>query len=277
MALFCTPTKLEFITMFEGTLSKMVVAATQPVSYELPLSSQLVPLNPYLGQTIELQFNGEIYCVNCDGYCYPCMQRLARADLCIVKPERCHFHLGSCREPEWGQSYCMIPHCVYLANSSGIKVGITRKNQVATRWIDQGAVAALPFFEVSTRRISGLLEVAISKHVADKTNWRKMLMGNNEPIDLFEYKNELVEKLHDDIAVIREQFGEGSIKDLPSASIVEFSYPVLHYPQKVSSLSFDKHPQIKSKLLGIKGQYLIFEAGVINIRKHSGYKIALNV
>ncbi len=272
--------------IFDGTLSKMVVSATQPVNYELPLSSQLLPLNPYLGQTIELQFSGEIYCVNCasrikksyqDGYCFPCMQRLARADLCIVKPERCHFHLGSCREPEWGQSYCMIPHCVYLANASGIKVGITRKSQVSTRWIDQGAIAALPFFEVTTRRISGLLEVAIAKHVADKTNWRKMLMGNNEPVNLMEYKAELISKLHDDVANIRSQFGEESIKELHNAAVVEFSYPVLHYPQKITSLSFDKQPQIKSKLLGIKGQYLIFEAGVINIRKHSGYKITLVV
>lgn len=270
----------------DGTLSKMVVNATAPVSYELPLSSQLIPLNPYLGQTIDLEFSGEIYCVNCstrikksyqDGYCFPCMQRLARADLCIVKPERCHFHLGSCREPEWGQSYCMIPHCVYLANASGIKVGITRKNQVSTRWINQGAIAALPFFEVTTRRVSGFLEVAIAKHVADKTNWRKMLMGNNDPVDLKEYKTQLVAKLHDDIDVIREQFGHESIKELPSADIVEFHYPVLEYPQKVTSLSFDKQPQIKSKLLGIKGQYLILEAGVINIRKHSGYKISLTI
>jgi len=272
--------------ILDGTLSKMVVSATQPISYQLPLSSNLVPLNPYLGQTLRLQFSGEIYCMNCTirikksyqgGYCFPCMRRLARTDLCIVKPERCHFHLGSCREPEWGQSYCMIPHCVYLANSSGIKVGITRKNQVATRWIDQGAIAALPFFEVTTRRVSGLLEVAIAQHVNDKTNWRKMLMGNNEPIHLIEYKTELVAKLHDDIAAIREQFGEECIKELPNADIVEFSYPVLQYPQKVTSLSLDKQPDIKSKLLGIKGQYLIFEAGVINIRKYSGYKISLDV
>ncbi|MGE3318764.1 MAG: DUF2797 domain-containing protein [Candidatus Berkiella sp.] len=267
-----------------GTLSKMVVSATQPVSYQLPLSDHLVPLNDYLGQTLHLKFTGDIYCINCDtrikksyqdGYCFPCVQRLARADLCIVKPERCHFHLGTCKEPEWGQSHCMIPHCVYLANSSGIKVGITRKTQVATRWIDQGAIAALPFFEVATRRVSGLLEVAIAKHVADKTNWRKMLMGHNEPIDLIEYRTQLMGKLSDDIAKIHEQFGQQSIKVLEDATVVELSYPVLAYPQKVTSLSFDKHPSIQSKLLGIKGQYLIFEAGVINIRKHSGYKIVL--
>lgn len=269
-----------------GTLSKMVVSATQPVSYQLPLSDHLVPLNDYLGQTLNLNFTGAIFCTNCDtrikksyqdGYCFPCVQRLARADLCIVKPERCHFHLGTCKEPQWGQSHCMIPHCVYLANASGIKVGITRKTQVATRWIDQGAVAALPFFEVTTRRVSGLLEVAIAKHVADKTNWRKMLMGNNEPIDLLAYRAQLLNKLSDDIAAIREQFGVESIKVLENPEVVELHYPVLQYPQKVTSLSFDKNPAIKSKLLGIKGQYLIFEAGVINIRKHSGYQIELAV
>lgn len=268
--------------ILEGTLAKMVVSATQPVSYQLPLSSFLAPLNAHLGKTLKLEFSGEIYCMGCqsrikksyqDGYCFPCTQRLARCDLCIVKPERCHFHLGTCREPQWGQTHCMIPHCVYLANASGIKVGITRKTQLPTRWIDQGAVAALPIFEVATRRVSGLLEVAIAKHVSDKTNWRRMLMGANEPVDLLAYRNELLIKLADDIADIRQQFGQESIVLLEEATLHEFTYPVLQYPAKVSSLSFDKHPKIQSALLGIKGQYLIFEEGVINIRKHSGYKL----
>lgn len=271
--------------IFEGSLSKMVADATQPtISYQLPLSAHLISLNPYLGQTLQLTFMDEIVCVSCasrikksyqNGYCFACTQRLAHCDLCIVKPERCHFHLDTCREPQWGQSHCMIPHCVYLANASGIKVGITRKTQIPTRWIDQGAIAALPLFEVATRRISGFLEVAIAKHVPDKTNWRRMLMGNNEPLDLLQFKNDLLDKVAEHIVQIRQQFGEESIKIIDNATMTHLNYPVVEYPQKVSSLSFDKKSEIHSQLLGIKGQYLIFAEGVINIRKHTGYKIRL--
>lgn len=272
--------------IFEGILSKMVAQAEQPVSYQLPLSNHLISLNAYLGQTIQLSFSGEIVCIGCqkrikksyqEGYCFPCTQRLARSDLCIVKPERCHFHLGTCREPEWGQAHCMIPHCVYLANASGIKVGITRKTQIPTRWIDQGAVAALPVFQVATRRVSGLLEVAIAKHMSDKTNWRRMLMGNNEPIDLLQARTELLEKVASDVAAIRAQFGDSSIMIIDNPVVTHLEYPVLQYPQKITSLSFDKYPQLISQLLGIKGQYLILADGVINMRKHSGYKLSLQI
>ncbi|MCS5711862.1 DUF2797 domain-containing protein [Candidatus Berkiella aquae] len=271
--------------IFDGVLSKMVADTTQStISYQLPLSSNLIPLNPYLGKTLQLTFTGEIVCVGCtavirksyqNGYCFPCTQRLANCDLCIVKPERCHFHLDTCREPQWGQSYCMTSHYVYLANASGIKVGITRKTQIPTRWIDQGAVAGLPLLEVATRRISGFIEVAIAKHVPDKTNWRRMLMGNHESVDLMQFKKDLLDKVAKDIEQIRQQFGQDSIKTMDDAQIMQLDYPVLQYPAKVTSLSLDKKMEINSTLLGIKGQYLIFADGVINIRKYSGYKIRL--
>jgi hypothetical protein len=68
--------------------------------------------------------------------------------MCILKPEQCHYEAGTCREPEWGLAQCFKPHYVYLANSSGIKVGITRESQIPIRWIDQGAVQALPIMKV---------------------------------------------------------------------------------------------------------------------------------
>ncbi|HRE32219.1 MAG TPA: DUF2797 domain-containing protein, partial [Candidatus Berkiella sp.] len=135
--------------------------------------------------------------------------------------------------------------------------------------------AGLPLFEVATRRISGFIEVAIAKHVPDKTNWRRMLMSNHESVDLLQFKNDLLEKVAKDIEQIRQQFGQESIKTIDDATIMHLDYPVLQYPQKVTSLSFDKQMNINSKLLGIKGQYLIFADGVINIRKYSGYKIRL--
>jgi len=190
----------------------------------------------------------------------------------IVKPERCHYHLGTCREPEWGLSHCMIPHVVYLSNASGIKVGITRGSQIPTRWIDQGAIAALPLFEVASRRVSGFVEIAISKYISDKTNWRKML-SDHQPIDLVIHQKQLLEKIQNDLKPVYEQFGENAIKLVNNPPIAQFTYPVLEYPSKILSLSFDKMDNIRGRLMGIKGQYLILDCGVINIRRHSGYRI----
>lgn len=269
--------------MLVGNISKMVVQASTPVSYSLPLNSDLLPLNGFLGKTLKLQFMQKINCVACanpikksyqDGYCFPCTQKLAQADLCIVKPERCHFHLGTCREPQWGQNHCMVPHIVYLSNASGIKVGITRKTNIPARWIDQGAISALSLYEVSSRRVSGLVEVVLTKYIADKTNWRKMLTGEDATIDLLQERENILMKSENDFTHIYELFGNDAIKLIPNPQIVQLQYPILEYPTKVSSLSFDKTNIIEGTLLGIKGQYLMFDIGVLNIRKHSGYVIA---
>ncbi len=264
----------------------MLVKPTVPVTYELPLGQDSFPLNPCLGKTLRLQFTHQINCVACsreikksyqNGYCFPCTQKLAQCDFCIIKPERCHFHLGTCREPEWGQSHCMIPHIVYLANASGVKVGITRQTQVPTRWIDQGAIAALPLFEVPTRRISGLIEVVIAKLVSDKTNWRLMLSSRVENIDLMAERERLLNQsvLQSGLINIQTEFGQDAVKLITTPSLYQFEYPVMAYPEKIVSLSFDKTDLISGTLMGIKGQYLIFDTGVINMRKHSGYKIEI--
>ena len=153
-------------------------------NYHLPLGDSNIDMNALVGKHIELTFNQIIICSNCgkktnksfsQGYCFPCARSLARCDMCIMKPETCHHHLGTCREPEWGLSNCFLPHIIYLANSSGIKVGITRKTNTPGRWIDQGAISAIPILEVGSRIDSGLVEVALKSFVADKTNWRNML------------------------------------------------------------------------------------------------------
>ncbi len=271
--------------MLDGNVSKMVAQAASPVSYALPLNKELYPLNCFLGKTLKLQFMQKINCVACgvsikksyqDGYCFPCTQKLAQSDLCIVKPERCHFHLGTCREPQWGEKHCMVPHIVYLANASGIKVGITRKTNIPARWIDQGAISALALYEVTNRRVSGLVEVAIAKYVADKTNWRKMLTGENDTINLLQERENILIQTENDFEHIYAQFGNESIKLLPNPKIVNLQYPILEYPTKVTSLSFDKTPTIEGTLLGIKGQYLIFDKGVLNVRKHSGYVLSVD-
>jgi len=270
-----------------GNISKMVVKATTPVSYALPFNNnELVAINPFLGKTLKLQFNHKINCVACglsikksyqDGYCFPCTQKLAQCDFCILKPERCHFHLGTCRAPEWGQTHCMIPHVVYLANASGVKVGITRATQVPTRWIDQGAIAALPIFEVPTRRVSGYVEVIMAKYISDKTNWRRMLTGHDETINLNFARENILTEIKNDLDSVYQQFGKDALKLNENPTVFQFEYPVIAYPSKITSLSFDKTPLIEGTLMGIKGQYLIFDIGVINMRKHSGYVVEMNI
>jgi len=264
----------------------MRTALDTPVRYELILGETATPLNPVIGQPLTLTHSGKIHCIHCgrgikksfnQGYCYPCFTRLAQCDSCIVKPELCHYDVGTCREPEWGEAHCFQPHVVYLANSSGAKVGITRHTQVPTRWMDQGAVAALPILQVASRQLSGLIEVAFKAHVADKTNWQQMLKGVTEPVDLYAKRDELLLAVADELDALRECFGAPALETLPTAEAVELDYPVLHYPSKVKSLNFDKTPEVGGVLQGIKGQYLIFDSGVINLRKFGGYEVTANL
>ena len=272
---------------YSGKMEKMAVtldATGHQVDYQMVLGEQRVAMTALIGQTIELHYAGQINCQACDrltkksysgGFCFPCARSLARCDLCIMKPETCHYDIGTCREPEWGETFCMQDHFVYLANSSGIKVGITRGTQIPTRWIDQGATQALPIFKVKTRYQSGLVEVALKAHIADRTDWRKMLKGSAEPADLIAKRNELMALCADEITALQQQFGEDAIQLLSTESIVNIDYIVQQYPDKVRSLNFDKTPEISGVLQGIKGQYLLLDTGVLNIRKFSGYQITM--
>lgn len=264
-----------------GHLRKMQTSLGSPIEYQLPLDDERVLLNDYIGQSISLRYTGEIHCISCgrktnksfnQGHCYPCFQSLASCDMCIMKPETCHYHLGTCREPQWGEANCMQDHFVYLANSSGIKVGITRGSQIPTRWIDQGAGQALPIFRVKNRLLSGKLEVAIKAHVSDRTDWRKMLKSEPEHIDLIARRDELLSLAEAQINEIAKQH-TGGLELLEDAEQVELSYPVKAYPDKVRSVNFDKTEVFEGVLQGIKGQYLILDRGVINIRKFAGYQV----
>lgn len=270
----------------QGCLEKMTTQLAEPVQYRLPVGEAELELNPLLGQSMQLRYTGQIFCVHCQkktnksfnqGYCYPCFIKLAQCDLCIMKPETCHYAAGTCREPSWGEEFCFQPHIVYLANSSGIKVGITRKSQIPTRWIDQGAVQALPVFEVLSRHVSGLVEVALAEHVSDKTSWQQMLKNNVQPLDLPALRDELLAKCADSLSAISERFGGDALQFLRDAKPSEIRYPVQQYPAKVKSFNFDKDPLISGVLQGIKGQYLIFDTGVINIRKFAGYEVEVSV
>ena len=246
----------------------------------------MVALNSLIGKPIKLIYTGKIACMHCNrsikrsfnqGYCYPCFISLAQCDMCIMKPETCHYAAGTCREPSWGEKFCFQPHMVYLANSSGIKVGITRQTQIPTRWIDQGAVQALPIFKVQSRYISGLIEIAIAKHVSDKTSWQQMLKNKPEPVDLAAKRDELIDVCKVELAEISQRFGQGAIEFLADELPVELHFPVDSYPVKVKSFNLDKDAEVSGVLHGIKGQYLMLDTGVINIRKFAGYEVEFSV
>jgi hypothetical protein len=269
-----------------GAVRKMRTSLEDPVQYTMLLGEHEIPMNQYLGRQLQLDYQGAINCVHCDrktnksfnqGYCYPCFRRLAQCDSCIISPEKCHYAAGTCREPQWGEEHCMIDHFVYLANTSGLKVGITRGSQVPTRWMDQGASQAQAIFRVSSRLQSGLVEVVFKNHVADKTHWQAMLKGPAEPRDLEAARCELMAACADDIDQLRQQHGLQAITVLQGEPQTCISYPVLEYPVKVKSFNLDKTPSVGGTLMGIKGQYLIFDTGVINMRKYGGYQLSLTL
>jgi hypothetical protein len=272
------------MSLISGNLAKMVSRLDNPVSYQLPVGTISVPLNQYIDQPLSINFTGRINCIACgrlikksfqQGYCFPCVRKLAACDICMVKPEKCHYAAGTCREPVWGEAHCLRDHYVYLANTSGAKVGITRLPQVPTRWIDQGAVQALPLYRVKERLISGLLEVRLKKELSDRTDWRRMLCGDPERVDLPAIAKMLHKRFAVDIAEVRERFGEDAVTFMEDAVPVDIAYPVSRYPEKIRAYNLDKTPEISDVLRGIKGQYLIFAGGVLNIRKYGGYFVEL--
>jgi hypothetical protein len=262
-----------------------------PVNYELIIAdyhnkdkkkandeySQSIKLNQLLGQIFEFDFSGEIRCLDCgaitkksfnQGSCYKCFIGLASNDICIVRPEQCHYHMGTCREPNWGEKNCFKTHKVYLAYTGGIKVGITKENPITKRWVDQGAIKALPLFEVNSRINAGRVEVEFSKFVSDKTSWQKMLQTNVVDVSLIEKRDELLSQI--------KGIDQWISKELKEDTITEIKYPQLENPNKIKSLNPEKIPKFSSKLLGVKGQYLIFDAGVLNCRTYAGYGVIVH-
>ena len=267
-----------------GNLQKMLTKLASPVAYQLPVGDERVNLNDVIGSPITLRYESEINCIHCgrktnksfsQGYCYPCFKSLAQCDMCIVKPETCHFAAGTCREPDWAEQHCMQDHFVYLANSSGIKVGITRGSQIPTRWMDQGAGSAMPIFRAKDRLTSGRLEMILKQHVADKTDWRRMLKSEPENIELASRRDQLVKASQSELNKLEKELGSDAFEFLGKEQQLVIDYPVQQYPEKVKAHNFDKTPEVTGVLNGIKGQYLILDSGVLNIRKFGGYRIEL--
>lgn len=258
--------------MMRDTLKRMDTQLGDVVVYSLDIHSKIHVMNNYIGKQLRIDWSGVVIC-SCgkrmdtfyrnSGYCYKCYWESPLASQSIFKPELCTAHLGiEERDLEWEKEFQIAPHYVYLANSSGIKVGITRGSQGVVRWMDQGASQAILLAEVPNRRFSGDIEVCLKRFVADVTNWRKMLSGNPDPVDLVKMKEELSVHVPEDL----KQY------ILPDNTVTDIKYPVKQYPKKIKSIKLERTPILEGTLLGIKGQYLLLdEDRVFNIRSHEGF------
>ena len=274
------------MTELRGMLRKMKTELAEVVNYTLLPDQGGLSVNDFLGLPLRLSFTGVIECVACkrltkksfnQGHCYPCFRKLAACDTCIMSPAKCHLAEGTCREPEWAALNCQVPHIVYLANTSSVKVGITRGTQVPTRWMDQGATQAKPIARVQTRYQSGLLEVLCAQEVGDRTAWQTMLKGDSDPQDLEAIRKSLMDSCREGIDDLKRQHGEEAFELLEDEPETTIRYPVLSWPEKVKAHNFDKQAVVEGTLMGIKGQYLILDTGVLNIRKFGGYEVDIEV
>ncbi|MBR9915363.1 MAG: DUF2797 domain-containing protein [Algicola sp.] len=261
---------------YQGVLTKMQTELDEPIQYFLILENDFLNMNQLLGKSVTIEFV-KYQCLNCgldkpiyrQGFCRDCFFDIPQAADWIMRPELSTAHLGKeDRDLDYEKKVQLQPHIVYLANSSNVKVGVTRKSQVPTRWIDQGAHEAIEIVEVPNRYLAGVTEVALKEHVADKTNWRKMLKNDIEDEDLVEWRERLKGYIPEEA------------KDYFIASNTEtnLKFPVLQYPEKPKSLNIEKEQFYTGKLMGVKGQYLIFEDNtVFNVRANEGLVVNISI
>lgn len=253
----------------EGQIRKMITENGKPIRYYLNLKGDYLDVNQQLGKKIYLIHDHD-ECLGCGlnkeifrmGYCKTCFFTLPQANESIIRPELSTAHLGiEQRDLEWEKNFELRPHIVYLALSSEVKVGVTRETQIPTRWIDQGASSAIVFAKTENRYEAGMIEVALKEHVADKTNYQRMLKNEVPEIDLIQQKD--LFKIY-----IHEEQSQFYVND---NLMYDFHYPVEEYPTRIKSLNLRKEKEFEGTLVGIKGQYWIFDGGVVwNVRGHEG-------
>ncbi len=261
---------------YQGVLKKMPTENLETVQYYLDMNDDFLNMNQLLGKNIEISFE-KYECLSChlnkqiyrQGFCKSCFFETPNAGDWIMRPELSTAHLDiEDRDLDYEKRVQLQPHIVYLANSSNVKVGVTRKQQVPTRWIDQGAHEAIEIVEVPNRYLAGITEVALKEHVADKTNWRKMLKNDIVDESLETWRDKLKQYIPE----------EAKPYFLENNSETHLNFPVNKYPEKPKSLNLKKQLKYAGKLVGIKGQYLIFEdQTVFNVRANEGLVVNINV
>lgn len=262
--------------LYKGVIRKMKTQIGSPIQYYMDFPEDVLNVNQLLDKNIQIRFL-KYCCLNCElekkiyrqGFCYGCFFKLPQAADWIIRPELSTAHLGiEDRDLEYEKQMQLQPHIVYLANSSSVKVGVTRKSQVPTRWIDQGAHEAIEIVEVPNRYLAGITEMALKEHVSDKTNWRTMLRNEIQDENLEEWREKLKKYIPEET---KQYFIENNKE-------THLEFPVLQYPEKLNSLNLTKTPVYEGKLKGIKGQYLIFEDGtVFNLRSNEGLVVSIEI
>jgi len=267
---------LILIMKTSGQLTKMLTEFAYPIEYYLPLNDDVLMVNQLIGKEFHIK-HISYQCFHCKknkvifamGYCYDCFNIVPQTNPSILKPELSTAHLDiEEKDLEWEKETQLKPHIVYLANTGGIKVGVTRKSQIPTRWIDQGAIEAIKIAETENRYLAGISEIELAKVIADKTNYRKMLSNTIANFNLVEWKHKMFEFLPDET---KHCF-------LEDDEVIHLHYPIQNFPTKITSISLKKQSEFSGKLAGIKGQYLIFENGLVfNIRNHEGYVVNFEI
>lgn len=262
---------------YQGVLKKMNTVYADTIEYYLEMENDFLNFNQLLDRKLEIQFES-YQCLSCSkqkkifrqGFCYDCFYEQPSVGDWVMKPELSTAHLGiEDRDLEFEKSVQLKPHIVYLALASEIKVGVTRKTQVPTRWIDQGASKALAILETPNRYLAGIAEVALKQYVSDKTSWQKMLKNVVFDGDLLLKKQEL-------LAYLPEEVKPYVLSD--DETILNLQYPVQQYPSKIKSLNLEKAQSFEGVLKGVKGQYLLFEDGtVFNIRNNEGLVVSITL
>ena len=256
---------------FLGKISKLIPHLDSPVFYLLPVGDDKIEINNFLNKKIKIKFTGKINCINCkkqikktymQGYCYPCFLQSPQTSECIFKPHLCRAHNGDSRDMEWSEKNCLITTYVYLSVTSNLKVGVTKSSHIPSRWIDQGAHSAIKLAKTPNRYLAGMIEIELSKQISDRTQWRKMLQGECDEIDLIRKKEDMSNSL---ASHYQEYISTNN-------DIVDIEYPMILFPQKIKSINMDKTQFFEGILTGIKGQYLILDNEyVLNVRKYTGY------
>lgn len=260
-----------------GSITKLSAAFQSPILYKFNIGNSSFELNNHIGKIITIEFSGKINCIECgakikktfmQGFCYPCFIKSPKTSECIFKPHLCRAHKGKSRDMEWSKKYCLSEQYVYLSLTSNLKVGVTRFNQIPTRWIDQGAHHAIKFAKLPNRYLAGMIEIEISKYISDRTKWRSMLKGDYDEVNLISKKNQISK-------LLPTKYQKYILND---NNIIDLAYPVSQKLNKIKSINIEKTPNVKGVLTGIKGQYLIIDnLYVLNIRKYTGYTFSIKI
>ena len=127
---------------------------------------------------------------------------------------------------------------------------------------------AVEIVEVPNRYLAGISEVSLKENYKDKTNWREMLKCKSTDLDLEKEKLQCLKYLPDEVLNYVTN----------DSNTVKINYPVETLPLKPKSLNIVKTQKFTGKIIGIKGQYLIFEDDtVFNVRSNEGIVVKISI